>query len=452
MDFAFIDDLEFTEYQVQLRFNAPYQFNVFHGKDINEFLVEALHPDAKGRRELDENIVPRVIESNRIWYQKGDLYNFGFTVLGHCPELPAQIEAGLRANGQSPLTGKKHKSFEVIECKPFTWVQDPPSLSDEVVVQFVTPMRIRVAKAKHKFLDSEFFDAGWFLERLHARIFDQVYKPSHLDAETRLEFRKPDIPRIEVIDKAFTWFDVSFDSTLGGVIGFIRIKAPLPPAWQRMLTIGQTVGVGLNTAKGFGRYLINPSTDLIPYTPAKSLLDLAIEPANLYKAFDRCKNRDIPAGLDYEAVSDFEMNLFEKLSLLQQSIKHGTYRPSPFICQQIDSDCESKTDLIATVRDIIVQQAVLQVMEPLFKRFLQESCHAYREKQRRPRTSLADVDWVAMERKLRTLYGFDPVVDALMVWVTQDVVIQGKKIKRTKGLPRGVLVSRLLTKIDTWIN
>ena len=98
---------------------------------------------------------------------------------------------------------------------------------------------MRVPKGRHKFLDSKCFDAGWFLDRLHARIFDQVYKPSHLDPETRLEFQKPDIPPIELIDKALTWFDVSFDSTLGGVIGFVRIKASLPLAWQRMLTIGQ---------------------------------------------------------------------------------------------------------------------------------------------------------------------------------------------------------------------
>ena len=101
MDFAFLDCLEFTEYQVQLRFNAPYQFNYFHGKDINEFLVEALHPDAKGSRELDENIVPRVIESGRIWYQKGDLYNFGFCRPGELPWI-ARSDRG-RVAGQRPI-------------------------------------------------------------------------------------------------------------------------------------------------------------------------------------------------------------------------------------------------------------------------------------------------------------------------------------------------------------
>ena len=210
--------------------------------------------------------------------------------------------------------------------------------------------------------------------------------------------------------------------------------------------------MGLNTAKGFGRYFINPSSHLISSAPAKSLLDLAIEPANLFKAFDRCKNRNIPAGSDYESVSDFEANLFENLSLLQQSMIHGTYRASPFFCQEPQTDYETRTDLIATVRDTILQQAVLQVLEPLFKRFLQESCHAYHEKHRRPRITLEDADWVVMERKLKTLYVFDPVVKTIMAWITQEIIIQGKKIKRSRGLPRGVLVSRLLTKIYAWIN
>ncbi len=441
MSLSFLDCLEIQVYRIELRLQDPVQFHFFHGPALYGLLCNALN-----RHPLGPEIALFPVESGRIEYRKSDRYNFGLTLIGHCPGLAEQIRSGLIRMGQDPPVGKTIGAFSVIE---FEWLPLPEmqtDFHDEMTLQFMTPLRmerLRGARGR-QFFDAVFFDAARFLRLLH----DRTYDLCKLSEAPLPAYQVPDIPKTQISDMSLTWVDVPYTKTLGGVVGFVKLRAGMSEGWKRLLELGQSIGVGRNTAMGLGRYLVNPCPESLLLKPARTLLDLAISPSNLVEAFERIRAAGEQAGVDGETIEDFENNLFANLAEMVDSIRAGRYRSAPF--EKISSQRSSgkaKSPAIPTVRDRLLQQAVTQTLKAAFDIFLRENSYAHRSDRSSERVAVDKVDWAIMERKLRSLFVFDPIVDIILDWTRQDMVIEDLPTKRSRGLPQGAAISPLLSSI-----
>lgn len=466
MDFQFIDRLRFDEYRVQLRLKEPARFHYFHGPALNGLLCSALN-----QHPLGPQIALYPVESGRIDYREGDLYNFGLTLFGQCPDLADYIRSCLSDIGTSPPIGKTLGAFSVAEFKS---LPQPPMLmnsGDEVTLQFVTPLRMeRQERVKGKqFFDPDFFDLERFLRLLH----DRAYDLCKLADSSLPQYQPPDVPKTGILQRSLIWIDAPWHArskTFGGVVGFVRLRAEMSEDWKCLLWLGQRIHVGRNSAFGFGRYILNPPAESLQHQAAKTILELSVRPSNMMEAFQHVKLNKGQAGSDGETIEDFESDLLGNLDNLSNAVRSGKYRSRPLTGIVMPKTSGKVRALaIPTVRDRILQRAVTQILGPSWDLLLEESSFAYRKGLSRVGAAKAiqkaynegfryilesdvesffdNVDWDIMEMKLRSLLIQDPVIDIIMRWVKQDVVFEGQLIERIRGLPQGAAVSPLLANL-----
>ncbi len=84
-------------------------------------------------------------------------------------------------------------------------------------------------------------------------------------------------------------------------------------------------------------------------------------------------------GIDRMRCSDFEKDLEYNLQKLQKQLKKQTYRPLPVIVFKDHKRKKSGREIgIACVRDKVVQQAILRVLQPHFEKQFLPCAYAYR--------------------------------------------------------------------------
>lgn len=136
-----------------------------------------------------------------------------------------------------------------------------------------------------------------------------------------------------------------------------------------------------------------------------SLIDKVYSLPNLWKAWSRVAANDGASGVDGISVAQFEASVEERLTQLSMDLRAKTYRPQPVRRVYIPKAGGGRRPLgIPTVRDRIVQQAVLQILEPIFEVKFSKRSHGFR-KGRGCATALAVVD-----RAVK--HGYQWVVDA----------------------------------------
>jgi RNA-directed DNA polymerase len=136
-----------------------------------------------------------------------------------------------------------------------------------------------------------------------------------------------------------------------------------------------------------------------------SLIDKVYAPKNLEAAWQRVRSNAGSSGIDRMTVDQFDRNAGTLLTSLSADLRSKTYRPHAVRRVFIEKAGGGKRPLgIPTVRDRIVQQAILQVLEPIFDPKFLKSSHGFR-KERGCHTALDVVD-----RAVR--YGYAWVVDA----------------------------------------
>jgi len=110
-----------------------------------------------------------------------------------------------------------------------------------------------------------------------------------------------------------------------------------------------------------------------------SLIDKVYLPANLLAAWEHVRENAGAAGVDGVTLKQFRENLPERLSQLHDDLRHKTYRPQPVRRVYIPKSGGGKRPLgIPTVRDRIVQQAMLQVLSPIFEAKFSKRSHGFR--------------------------------------------------------------------------
>ena len=110
-----------------------------------------------------------------------------------------------------------------------------------------------------------------------------------------------------------------------------------------------------------------------------SLIDKIYSKQNILNAFKLVKKNKGAPGIDGETVFDFEALLDDKINEIHCELKSGKYKPSPVKRTYIDKDDGTKRPLgIPTVKDRVVQQAVRNIIEPIFEKTFHPSSYGYR--------------------------------------------------------------------------
>ena len=110
-----------------------------------------------------------------------------------------------------------------------------------------------------------------------------------------------------------------------------------------------------------------------------NLMKKIINGSNMQEAYKRVKKNKGSHGVDGLTVHELETYLDENGRKLQQSLLDGTYEPLPVRRVEIPKDNGKKRLLgIPTVIDRIVQQAIAQVLSPIFEEIFSDNSFGFR--------------------------------------------------------------------------
>lgn len=111
-----------------------------------------------------------------------------------------------------------------------------------------------------------------------------------------------------------------------------------------------------------------------------SLIDKIYRRENLYEAFKAVKRNQGAPGVDGETVADFADEVEANIERLHVELKTNTYVPKPVRRVEIPkADGGTRPLGIPTVRDRVVQQAFVNVVEPYFDQDFHPSSYGYRK-------------------------------------------------------------------------
>jgi RNA-directed DNA polymerase len=202
-----------------------------------------------------------------------------------------------------------------------------------------------------------------------------------------------------------------------------------------------------------------------------SLVDKVYALANLRAAFAKVKANRGAAGVDHQTIEMFEAHLEENLERLSRMLREGTYCPQAIRRHWIPKPgSKEKRPLgIPTVRDRVVQAALLHVLEPIFERDFAEQSYGFRAN-RGCKDALRRVEellkcghtWV-VDADLKSYFDTIPhdslierveekvadgaVIAMLKGYLKQDVMDAMERWTPEGGTPQGAIVSPLLSNI-----
>ncbi len=153
-------------------------------------------------------------------------------------------------------------------------------------------------------------------------------------------------------------------------------------AWQRPLEFAREERWARH-AKLFRTEPTDPAhTDqpALDVSPEDALMELIVSPNNLQRAWRQVKgNRGAP-GPDGMTIAEFEDWAHENWALVRQQLLEGTYQPQPVRRKTIPKPGGKGERLlgIPNVLDRLIQQAIVQVLTPIFDPGFSDSSFGFR--------------------------------------------------------------------------
>lgn len=219
--------------------------------------------------------------------------------------------------------------------------------------------------------------------------------------------------------------------------------------------------------------LVEPNTGRMDITRAlnESLIERMLERENVKQAWQQVKQNHGAPGVDGMTIEELPAYARAHWQEIRRAIEEGTYRPSPVRRVEIPKPNGSGVRLLGIPRivDRVIQQAIAQVLTPIFDPGFSESSFGFRPKRsghqavKQVRGYINQGYTVAVEVDLRKF--FDEVNhDVLMNRVAKKVrdkrllrligqylragVLVDKVVEPTsRGVPQGGLLSPLLANI-----
>lgn len=110
-----------------------------------------------------------------------------------------------------------------------------------------------------------------------------------------------------------------------------------------------------------------------------SLYDRLLDVRALARAFEKVRRAKGAPGIDGQTIGAFEADLMGELTRLVNELRNKTYRPSAVRRVSIPKPGGGERHLgIPTVRDRVVQQALLDILQPIFDPDFHPSSYGYR--------------------------------------------------------------------------
>ena len=125
---------------------------------------------------------------------------------------------------------------------------------------------------------------------------------------------------------------------------------------------------------------ITENNDIITDFQTDSLLEQILNKDNLNKAYKRVKSNKGAGGIDGMSVDELPGFLKDNQRHLIQQIKDGKYKPNPV--RRVEIPKETKGEFrklgVPTVVDRVFQQAITQVLPPIYEKQFSENSYSFR--------------------------------------------------------------------------
>ena len=132
-----------------------------------------------------------------------------------------------------------------------------------------------------------------------------------------------------------------------------------------------------------------------------TLLTAALTRENLQSAFKRVRANKGAAGVDGLDIDQTARHLQTAWPVIREQVLAGTYRPSPVRRVTIPKPEGSERELgIPTVTDRLIQQALLQVLQPILDPTFSEHSYGFRPGRRAHDAVLAAQSYVQSGRRV----------------------------------------------------
>jgi len=125
---------------------------------------------------------------------------------------------------------------------------------------------------------------------------------------------------------------------------------------------------------------IAENNHIITDLQAENLLERILQKDNLNKAYKKVKSNKGAGGIDGMSVDELLTYLKENQGQLLQEIRDGRYNPNPV--RRVEIPKETKGEYrklgVPTVVDRVIQQAITQVLTPIFEEQFSEYSYGFR--------------------------------------------------------------------------
>ena len=205
--------------------------------------------------------------------------------------------------------------------------------------------------------------------------------------------------------------------------------------------------------------------------PTSSLYDRLLDYRAWARAFEKVRRSKGAPGDDGQTVESFGLNLCEELNCLLTELRSKTYQPQPVRRVTIEKPDGGERHLgIPAVRDRVVQQALLDILQPIFDVEFHPSSYGYRPGRscqqavakatmfirQYGRQHVVDMDlskcFDRLDHELiiasiRRRVTDGSILNLVRKFLTSGVMVNGKWEATEIGSPQGGVVSPLLANI-----
>ncbi len=207
-----------------------------------------------------------------------------------------------------------------------------------------------------------------------------------------------------------------------------------------------------------------------PEDTGPGLLAAVLARENMQQAWKRVRSNKGAAGVDGLSIDETAERLRTKWPSVREQLLHGTYRPQPVRRVTIPKPDGGERELgIPTVTDRLIQQAMLQVLQPLLDPTFSQHSYGFRPRRSAQEAVLAAQSYVQQGRRivvdvdlekffdrvnhdilidrLRSRIADAGIIRLVRAYLTSGVLMNGIVVDRDQGTPQGGPLSPLLANV-----
>src|SRR5665647_659640 len=200
---------------------------------------------------------------------------------------------------------------------------------------------------------------------------------------------------------------------------------------------------------------IAENNDIITNFQTDELMEQILQSENLNKAYKKVKSNKGAGGVDGMSVDELLTFLKDNQKQLIQKLKDGKYKPNPV--RRVEIPKETKGEFrklgVPTVVDRVFQQAITQVISPIYEEQFLENSYGFRPKRgahdalKRCQQNVEDGYVYVVDMDLEKF--FDTVCQSKLIEVLSRTIKDGRVISLIhKYLNAGVISKGIFEKTD----